>query len=272
MGPSVTGWNKELCHPDNYPILKTLPYELMFVTISGSHLYGFNSQDSDVDLRGVHVPWTEDVFKITPPQETVERMEGIYDIATHEVSKYIHLLLKNPAYCLEQLYSPLVVISSGWHAELKEIGRRCVNKKSTKHYLGFTNSQLNMLRRRPDKEVKILLYVFRTLLSGLKYAQEGIVEPNLLTLNAQYKLSYLDELIEQKLKGQEKSGLAAGGNSMEFYLKQSSILMAKVEAAIDTSPLPEHTDPKVVEELNDFLLRLRRSFWRSYKEGSVYVK
>ena len=31
------------------------PYPLLFITISGAHLYGFPSPDSDHDLRGVHV-------------------------------------------------------------------------------------------------------------------------------------------------------------------------------------------------------------------------
>ena len=31
------------------------PYPLLFATISGAHLYGFPSPDSDYDLRGVHV-------------------------------------------------------------------------------------------------------------------------------------------------------------------------------------------------------------------------
>ena len=30
------------------------PYPLLFATISGAHLYGFPSPDSDFDLRGVH--------------------------------------------------------------------------------------------------------------------------------------------------------------------------------------------------------------------------
>ena len=29
------------------------PYPLLFATVSGAHLYGFPSSDSDVDLRGV---------------------------------------------------------------------------------------------------------------------------------------------------------------------------------------------------------------------------
>lgn len=31
------------------------PYPLVFATISGAHLYGFPSADSDDDLRGVHL-------------------------------------------------------------------------------------------------------------------------------------------------------------------------------------------------------------------------
>ena len=31
------------------------PHPLLFVTISGAHLYGFPSPDSDCDLRGVHL-------------------------------------------------------------------------------------------------------------------------------------------------------------------------------------------------------------------------
>ena len=30
------------------------PYPLVFATVSGAHLYGFASPDSDWDLRGVH--------------------------------------------------------------------------------------------------------------------------------------------------------------------------------------------------------------------------
>ena len=30
-------------------------YPLVFATISGAHLYGFPSPDSDFDLRGVHL-------------------------------------------------------------------------------------------------------------------------------------------------------------------------------------------------------------------------
>ena len=41
--------------------VETHPYPLLFATISGAHLYGFPSPDSDYDLPGVHVLPLEDV-------------------------------------------------------------------------------------------------------------------------------------------------------------------------------------------------------------------
>jgi predicted nucleotidyltransferase len=38
------------------------PYPLIFATVSGAHLYGFASPDSDWDLRGVHLLPADDVL------------------------------------------------------------------------------------------------------------------------------------------------------------------------------------------------------------------
>lgn len=46
---------------------------LLFVTVSGSHLYGFSSLDSDVDLRGTFLSPLENIVGLIPTQETVER-------------------------------------------------------------------------------------------------------------------------------------------------------------------------------------------------------
>ncbi|MBB2744109.1 UNVERIFIED_ORG: putative nucleotidyltransferase [Microbispora rosea subsp. rosea] len=46
-------------------------HPLAFATVSGAHLYGFPSVDSDVDLRGVHVLPAEEVVGLrTPPRCT----------------------------------------------------------------------------------------------------------------------------------------------------------------------------------------------------------
>ena len=65
------------------------PYPLLFATISGAHLYGFPSPDSDYDVRGVHLLPLEEVVGLNSGQETVEK-SGIHDgleidLVTHGV-------------------------------------------------------------------------------------------------------------------------------------------------------------------------------------------
>jgi uncharacterized protein len=54
------------------------PYPLLFATISGAHLYGFPSPDSDFDLRGVHLLPLEDSVGLATGHETIEK-SGIHD-------------------------------------------------------------------------------------------------------------------------------------------------------------------------------------------------
>src|SRR5262244_561092 len=100
------------------------PYPLLFATISGAHLYGFPSPDSDYDLRGVHVLPAREVIGLNTPRETIEissMREGLeIDLVTHDIRKFFGLLLKKNGYVLEQLYSPLIVQSSPEHDELKQ--------------------------------------------------------------------------------------------------------------------------------------------------------
>ena len=91
----------------------SLPVRPLFVTVSGAHLYGFESPDSDVDLRGCHLLPLREVVGLRKPNETFER-SGVYaglevDLVSHDAGKYFNLLVKNNGYVLEQIFSPLVV-------------------------------------------------------------------------------------------------------------------------------------------------------------------
>ena len=146
--------------PRLHNIVAAQPYPLLFATISGAHLYGFPSPDSDYDLRGAHVLPLEAVIGLGVRDETVEqemiveedvasraeartefesapagdlrresrRPDSIgggrrleMDIVSHDVKKFFGLLLKKNGYVLEQLYSPLIIHTTPEHAELKAI-------------------------------------------------------------------------------------------------------------------------------------------------------
>src|SRR5204862_332384 len=111
--------------PRLHRIVSAQPYPLLFATISGAHLYGFPSPDSDFDLRGAHVLPLDAVLGLQIQGETVEDsrvIEGLeMDIVSHDVKKFFGLLLKKNGYVLEQLFSPLIVHTTPEHEELKAI-------------------------------------------------------------------------------------------------------------------------------------------------------
>jgi uncharacterized protein len=233
------------------------PYPLLFVTISGAHLYGFPSPDSDYDLRGVHVLPVREVVGLDPGRETVERSgvrEGLeIDLVTHDAKKFFGLMLRKNGYVLEQLYSPLVVKTTPEHEELKSIAAGCITRHHAHHYLGFAETQWHLFQKESPRRVKPLLYVYRVLLSGIHLMRTGEVEANLLNLNEAIRLPYVGELVARKLAGPEQSTLES--SDFSFHESEYSRLRAGLEQAYEASTLPE--GPSANGALNDLLVRLR---------------
>lgn len=235
------------------------PYPLVFATISGAHLYGFPSPDSDFDLRGVHLLPLEEVVGLEVGRETVEKdgmEDGIeMDLVTHDARKFFGLMLKKNGYVLEQVFSPLVVHTTPEHEELKQIAATCITRHHVHHYLGFAATQWKLFKKESPPRVKPLLYVYRVLLTGIHLMRTGVIEANVRRLNESARLSFIDDLIERKLAGPEKSLLPDADT--EFYEGEYRRLVAELESASEASRLPER--PSGRDALNDLLVRLRLS-------------
>jgi len=233
------------------------PYPLVFATISGAHLYGFPSPDSDYDLRGCHVLPVHEVVGLDTGRETVESSttEGGFevDLVTHDARKFFGLLLKKNGYVLEQLYSPLVVHATPEHEELKVIARGCLTRQHSHHYFGFAETQWRLFEKERPRRVKPLLYVYRVLLTGVHLMRTGEVEANLVHLNEEARLPHVADLIAQKLAGPEKSALDDG--DVDFHRGEYERLRAQLEAAHRDSTLPEF--PMARPALDELLVRLR---------------
>jgi len=233
------------------------PYPLLFVTISGAHLYGFPSADSDYDLRGVHLLPLEEVVGLRTGPATLEKSgfhDGLeIDLVTHDAHKFFGLLLKKNGYVLEQLLSPLVVHTTPEHAELREIAKKCVTRHHAHHYLGFAETQWRLFQKEDPPRVKPLLYVYRVLLTGIHLMRTGEVEANLGRLNESFKLPYIPELIERKVGGTEKERLDQA--DLGFHQGEFERLRGELEEAQRASRLPEA--PAGAEELDALLVRVR---------------
>ncbi|GAA2222369.1 nucleotidyltransferase domain-containing protein [Streptomyces nogalater] len=186
---------------DLAPVVAEQPDTLLFATVSGAHLYGFPSQDSDVDLRGVHLLPAADLVGLREPEETRSRTWVRYgvelDLVTHDLRKFARLMLRRNGYVLEQLLSPLVVHTSEAHRELAALVPGVLTSHHAHHYRGFAATQWRLFEK--TGELKPLLYTFRVLLTGIHLMRSGEVQAHLPTLLEEAGgPGYLPELIAAK--------------------------------------------------------------------------
>jgi len=288
--------------PRLHHIVAAQPYPLLFATISGAHLYGFPSPDSDFDLRGAHVLPLEKVVGLEIRDETVEQQTRVpphpgplpigcgeggeleMDIVSHDVRKFFGLPLKKNGYVLEQFFSPLIVHTTPEHEELKEICRARISPRSSRgneahsssgksqslltsaatgvitkhhshHYFGFAETQWKLFLKESPRRVKPLLYVYRVLLTGIHLMRTGEVEANLVTLNEEFRLPYIADLVARKLAGPERSRLEDA--DIAFHESEYQRLRGELQAAQDASLLPDLPSEETRAALNDLLVRVR---------------
>lgn len=235
------------------------PFPLLFVTVSGAHLYGFASPDSDVDLRAAHILPLPEFLRLEPGPETVERTvvrDGLeIDLVSHDLTKYFGMVLQRNGYVLEQIFSPLVMRTSPGHAELRDIAARCVTRRHAHHYLGFARTQWGLFVKERPRRVKPLLYVYRVLLTGITLMRTGAVECDVNRLNGEFGLTYLADLVARKRSGPEQATLDDADTA--FHEGEVGRLVALLEHERDASRLPDA--PAARRELDDLLVRLRLS-------------
>ncbi len=246
-------------------IVAAQPHPLLFATISGAHLYGFPSPDSDFDLRGAHILPLEKIAGLEVSDETVEDsriIEGLeMDIVSHDVRKFFGLMLKKNGYVLEQLFSPLVVQTTPAHAELKAIaqygpaGSGVITRHHSHHYFGFAETQWKLFLKESPRRVKPLLYVYRVLLTGIHLMRTGEVQANLVMLNDAARLPYLSDLIARKLAGPEQSLLTDA--DIAFHEIEYLRLRVELQTRHDASRLSESPSEATRAALNDLLVRIR---------------
>jgi predicted nucleotidyltransferase len=270
-------------------IVAAQPYPLLFATISGAHV-----RKQSVHLTPALSPGRRGRSGLEVRGETVEQQMRVpphpgplpigcgeggvleMDIVSHDVRKFFGLLLKKNGYVLEQLYSPLIVHTTPEHAELKKICRAkisstspnplpgrggegiqtgVITKHHAHHYFGFAETQWKLFLKESPRRVKPLLYVYRVLLTGIHLMRSGEVQANLVTLNEEFRLPYIPDLVARKLAGPEQSTLS--DVDISFHESEYQRLRGELQAAHEASQLPELPSDETRAALNDLLVRVR---------------
>ncbi|MEV0742326.1 nucleotidyltransferase domain-containing protein [Streptomyces sp. NPDC050549] len=239
---------------DLRPVVAEQPDPLLFATVSGAHLYGFPSRDSDVDLRGVHLLPAAELVGLREPDETRSKMwlrNGVeMDLVTHDLRKFVRLMLRRNGYVLEQLLSPLVVHTTDAHRELAALAPGVLTGHHAHHYRGFATTQWRLFEK--TGELKPLLYTFRVLLTGIHLMRSGEVQAHLPTLVGEVEApSYVTELIAAK--AEREHGAADVDHAR--VRADTERLHGELDAAQAASALPDA--PTTYDALHEFVVRAR---------------
>ncbi|MGQ4387209.1 nucleotidyltransferase domain-containing protein [Streptomyces sp. SAS_270] len=239
---------------DLAPVVAEQPDPVLFATVSGAHLYGFPSRDSDVDLRGVHLLPAAELLGLREPEETRSRMwdrDGVeMDLVTHDLRKFVRLMLRRNGYVLEQLLSPLVVHTTDTHRELAALAPGVLTSHHAHHYRGFAGTQWRLFEK--TGELKPLLYTFRVLLTGIHLMRSGEVQAHLPTLVEQVPApAYLPELIAAKAE-REHGEAGVGHARVQDDVER---LHAVLDDAQEASALPDA--PAAYDALHALVVRVR---------------
>lgn len=170
-----------------------------FYAVTGSHIYGFESADSDIDVRGFHVaPAEEYAYLRTPADEVTVNMDGTtegfeqyaeVDLRSYELRKFGSLLAK-ANYNVVELVFEAPTVMNGVPLEmdaLQGLIRDHLPMNVPHAYLGMAKSNYYK-HLDPEKtegydpKPKKFLYVYRGLLGAQYVLEHEDIEADVHTL------------------------------------------------------------------------------------------
>ncbi|MGX1121516.1 putative nucleotidyltransferase [Streptomyces ambofaciens] len=173
------------------------------------------------------------------------------DLVTHDLRKFVRLMLRHNGYVLEQLLSPLVVHTTEAHRELAALAPGVLTSHHAHHYRGFAATQWRLFEK--TGQLKPLLYTFRVLLTGIHLMRAGEVQPHLPTLLGEVDAApdHLTELIAAKAEREH------GDAGVDHARVRADVerLHTVLDEAQAVSGLPDA--PAAYDALHDFVVRVR---------------
>lgn len=119
---------------------------------SGSHLYGTQTENSDLDIKGVYLPAAEDILlQKIKPSISIHRQKDLsekntkddLDIEYYSLNKFLYLLAEGQTVALEILFCPkdfqLMKPHPIWY-EIQEIAKKILTKRSAA-FVGYCTQQ-----------------------------------------------------------------------------------------------------------------------------------
>lgn len=187
---------------------------VVYACESGSRAWGFESADSDYDVRFLYVHPTDWYLTIQPQRDVIERsVDGSLDMSGWDLRKALHLFRKSNPPLLEWLQSPVVYREKGSvSSRLRQLMPVYYSPISCMyHYLHMARGNYREYLQGEEVWVKKYFYVLRPVLACLWIEQGlGVVPMEFAILvdriiQDRALRAAIDRLLAEKKRGEELS-------------------------------------------------------------------
>ena len=172
--------------------------KILFACESGSRAWGFDSSDSDYDVRFIYIHRSEWYLSIIKQRDTIEKqVNDLLDISGWDLQKTLFLLSKSNPSLLEWFQSPIVYINNThFFDKTKSLMKEyCSADSCFFHYWHMAKGNFRDFLRGDNVKIKKYLYVIRPILSCL------CIEKGIIPLPLDFDFLIDNALDDKDLKG-----------------------------------------------------------------------
>ena len=185
---------------------------ILWACESGSRAWGFESVDSDFDVRFIYLRRREDYLRVSPMRDVIEvPISGELDISGWDIRKALGLLRKSNPPLLEWMQSPLVYSQQpGFRVGFWNLCERYFCPRAClRHYLSMAERNRRSYLEADTIRLKRYFYMLRPLLAAHWLKKHGTIAPMEIRVLLDESLPHgmlrdlVDALLERKRAGVE---------------------------------------------------------------------
>ena len=218
-------------------IEKTENVKIILAVESGSRAWGFESKDSDYDVRFLYVREPKDYLKLEGIRDVIEwQLDDVLDINGWDIQKAFRLMYKSNPTLFEWLSSPIVYKKTKDVEQLDDLFTTYFSaKKSLYHYWHMASTNYREYLKTDKVKAKKYFYVLRPILASKWILKYNIVPPIEFDILANKMLPshlkpIIDDLLQKKRNSNELDSvdkINELNNYIELELKELELASKK---------------------------------------------
>lgn len=230
---------------------KEYKIKFLWAIESGSRAWEFASEDSDFDVRCMHVGNAEDYLGLFPPKSQINFSDGKLDIESWDIKKFAELTLKSNPQIAEWLRSPVIYIDSDVKENFRKLFEEgCSLEFLRAHYLRMAKQNYHKYidSGMSHHSCKKYLYILRAIACANYIEQKNKLPP----LPYKEVIQYLPEKVRVFF---EKCVVEKNKTEKATILKNNEVL-DYIENKIRNLPKKETKDFGVKKKLNEYVIKM----------------